>query len=229
MESTSKLKRNMPTLLILIVSGALVYALPYFRLYYYDTFVKYFNLTNTQMGVLGSAFGGVSVISFFFGGFCADRWKPKNLLVISLITTGLLGFALMTYPPYPIVLLIHCAWGVTSILTFWSALIKAIRSIADSDEQGKAFGFFEGGRGITNMIQSALILALYGYISKQVSDQAALSAVMLTYSIINVALGVLIFFIYRQDEDSEEKVCTEKKNYLIGNFLRKLQKCLQLG
>ena len=69
----SSLKRNMPTLLILIVSGALIYALPYFRYYYYDAFVKLFNISNTQMGALGSAFGGTAIIGYMIGGFFADR------------------------------------------------------------------------------------------------------------------------------------------------------------
>lgn len=162
----SKLKKNMPTLIILIISGALIYALPYFRNYYYDAFVESFGITNTQMGALGSAYGGFSIIAYALGGFCADRWPAKHLMTISLVTTGICGFVLLLFPPYPVVMAIHCIWGITSILTFWSALVKAIRSLANSDEQGKAFGFFEGGRGIVNMIQSAVILALFGFLAK---------------------------------------------------------------
>ena len=80
----SKLKKNMPTLIILIISGALIYALPYFRSYYYDSFVKLFDINNTQMGALGSAFGATSVIAYCLGGFCADRWPAKYLMTISL-------------------------------------------------------------------------------------------------------------------------------------------------
>ena len=183
-KTTGKLKGNMPTLIILIISGALIYALPYFRSYYYDSFVKLFNISNTQMGALGSAFGGASVFAYCLGGFCADRWPARGLMTISLIATGLCGFILLLYPPYGVVFMVHLVWGITSILTFWSALVKAIRSLADSDEQGKAFGFFEGGRGIVNMVQSAIILALFGYISKAVSEKAALSAIIAIYSTI---------------------------------------------
>lgn len=196
----SKLKKNMPTLLILIISGALIYALPYFRSYYYDAFLKYFNITNTQMGALGSAFGGFSVFAYFLGGFCADRWPARNLMTISLVTTGALGFVLLLFPPYPVVFAIHCLWGITSILTFWSALVKAIRSLAGTDEQGKAFGFFEGGRGIVNMVQSALILALFGFLAKTMSDKAGLSAVILIYSIICILLGVMVFLMFKEPE-----------------------------
>lgn len=199
----SKLKKNMPTLIILIISGALIYALPYFRSYYYDSFVKLFDINNTQMGALGSAFGATSVIAYCLGGFCADRWPAKYLMTISLVTTGVCGFVLLLYPPYPVVFAIHLIWGITSILTFWSALVKAIRSLANSDEQGKAFGFFEGGRGIVNMVQSALILALFGYLSKSVSEKAALSAVIIIYSVICILLGLLVFFMFKEPEREE--------------------------
>lgn len=205
-----KLKKNMPTLIILAISGALIYALPYFRCYYYDTFVKYFNLTNTQMGALGTVFGGFSIIAYFFGGLCADRWPARYLITISLTVTGLLGFVLLTYPPFPVVLAIHAAWGITSILTFWSALVKAIRSLGNSDEQGKAFGFFEGGRGVVNMIQAAMVLALFGYLAKTVSDKMALSAVIAIYSATCVVLGLIVFFIFKEPEydrgNSGEKI-----------------------
>ncbi len=52
-----KLKSNMPTLILFAIAGALIYALPYFRNYYYDVFLEAFKLNNTQMGSLGSAYG----------------------------------------------------------------------------------------------------------------------------------------------------------------------------
>lgn len=217
----SQLKKNMPTLIILIISGAFIYALPYFRNYYYDTFVEIFRITNTQMGALGSVYGITSMISFCFGGFCADRWPTKYLLPISLISTGVLGLTLLTYPPYPIVFLVHALWGVTCVLTFWNALIIAIRALASSDEQGKVFGFFEGGRGIVNIVQSAFVLGLFSYLCKVSTEQKALSAVIMTYSVICILLGFLVFFAL------EKKVTvkgTGDKKILETAVLRKILK-----
>lgn len=199
-----KLKKNIPTLLILIISGALVYALPYFRSYYYDAFLECFNITNTQMGALGSAYGGFAIIAYFLGGFCADRWPAKKLLTLSLVVTGLMGFLLLLKPPYWAIFAIHAVWGITSILTFWNALIKALRSIASEDEQGRVFGLFEGGRGITNMVQSAIILAMFGYISTKFTTQAGLNAVIIAYSFINILLGVLVALLYKEPEFKRE-------------------------
>lgn len=219
----SKLKQNMPTLIILMISGAMVYSLPYFKNYYYDAFVKYYNLTNTQMGILGSIFGATSVFSYFFGGILADRWPARNLLTISLISTGALGLAMLLYPPFPILVVIYAAWGITSVLTFWSALVKAVRSIAGADEQGKAFGFFEGGRGITNMIQSVVILSLFGYLNKSFNDKVALSAVIVAYSIICIILGILVFILYKNPE-SDDSQAKEDKNLFDVSSLKKVIK-----
>lgn len=220
---SSKLKKNMPTLIILIISGALIYSLPYFRSYYYDAFLESFHITNTQMGALGSAYGGFSILAYFLGGFCADRWQARHLMTLSLVTTGVCGFILLLFPPYPVVFAIHGVWGITSILTFWSALVKAIRSLANSDEQGKAFGFFEGGRGIVNMVQSALILALFGYLTKAASEKTALSAVIITYSVICILLGILVFFMFKEPPREEGESGAPQKLFDLA-VLKKVAK-----
>ncbi|MED3788438.1 MFS transporter [Peribacillus frigoritolerans] len=195
-----KLRKNIPTLVILIIAGEMIYTLPYFRNYYYDVFLNAFHLTNTQMGTLGSAYGVCCLISYIFGGYVADRWRTKHLLSISLLATGILGFALLLYPPYPVLLLIYAAWGITSIMTFWVALIKAVRSLASENEQGKAFGFFEGGRGAAKVIESALVLGLFAILAKQLSDKLALSSVIIFYSVMCILLGFMIMLLYKEPE-----------------------------
>ncbi|MGG6362182.1 MFS transporter [Peribacillus frigoritolerans] len=195
-----KLRKNIPTLVILIIAGEMIYTLPYFRNYYYDVFLDAFHLTNTQMGTLGSAYGVCCLISYIFGGYVADRWRTKHLLSISLFATGILGFALLLYPPYPVLLLIYAAWGITSIMTFWVALIKAVRSLASENEQGKAFGFFEGGRGAAKVIESALVLGLFAILAKQLSDKLALSSVIIFYSVMCILLGFMIMLLYKEPD-----------------------------
>lgn len=195
-----KLRNNIPTLVILIIAGEMIYTLPYFRNYYYDVFLDAFHLTNTQMGTLGSAYGVCCLISYIFGGYVADRWRTKHLLSISLLATGILGFSLLLYPPYPVLLLIYAAWGITSIMTFWVALIKAVRSLASENEQGKAFGFFEGGRGAAKVIESALVLGLFAFLAKQLSDKLALSSVIIFYSVMCILLGFMIMLLYKEPD-----------------------------
>ncbi|MFE4705668.1 nitrate/nitrite transporter [Peribacillus simplex] len=208
-----KLRKNIPTLVILIIAGEMIYTLPYFRNYYYDVFLNAFHLTNTQMGTLGSAYGVCCLISYIFGGYVADRWRTKHLLSISLFATGILGFSLLLYPPYPVLLLIYAAWGITSIMTFWVALIKAVRSLASENEQGKAFGFFEGGRGAAKVIESALVLGLFAFLAKQLSDKLALSSVIIFYSVMCILLGIMIMLLYKEpDGNNSSDEIKEKAN-----------------
>lgn len=194
------LKKNLPILAILVAAGAAAYMLPYFRSYYYDDFLEYFHLTNTQMGTLGSAYGITAMISYFLGGFVADRFSARKMLTFALLSTGILGFVMLTFPSYPINLAIHGIWGVTTILSFWPPLMKAIRMLAAPNEQGKAFGFFEGGRGIVNAVLMAAVLALYGFISTSLGTKIGLCAVIIVYSALCVLLGVLVFFLVKDTE-----------------------------
>ncbi|MFP3511782.1 MFS transporter [Peribacillus sp. SIMBA_075] len=221
-----KLKKNIPTLVILIIAGEMIYTLPYFRNYYYDVFLNAFHLTNTQMGTLGSAYGVCCLISYIFGGYVADRWRTKHLLSISLFATGILGFTLLLYPPYPVLLLIYAAWGITSIMTFWVALIKAVRSLASENEQGKAFGFFEGGRGAAKVIESALVLGLFAILAKQLSDKLALSSVIIFYSVMCILLGFMIMLLYKEPDgnnSSDEIKEKEDKKFDWAILLRILK------
>lgn len=72
--------------------------------------------------------------------------------------------------------------------------------LASENEQGKAFGFMESGRGITNAIHLSLVLILFGYISSKVSDKSGLTAIIVLYSAINVIVGVLVFFKLKDNE-----------------------------
>ena len=156
----SKLKGNMWRLIILAIAGSLIYGLPYFRTYYYDAYLSAYNLTNIQMGSLGSIFGVFGMVSYLFGGVVADFISPKKLISISLILTGVAGFFHLVANSYATLLIIYLVWGFTALFAFWPALVKGIRSLASSDEQGKAYGFMEAGRGVTNAVHLAIPLAI---------------------------------------------------------------------
>lgn len=192
--------RNFGPLIIIILGGSFVYALPYFRYYYYDAFLATFQINNTQMGNLQSLYGIFAIISYFPGGWLADRISARKLLTFSLVGTGALGLWLWTIPSYGVTAFIHAAWGVTSILTFWPAMVKAVRMLAAANEQGKAFGFMESGRGVSNALHMSAAVAIFGYFSKKVGDLAGLQGVMMFYSIVCILVGALIFLMLKDNE-----------------------------
>ncbi len=199
-KTKSKLRRNIWRLVLITAAGSVIYGLPYFRSYYYDAYLETYHLTNTQMGMFGSMFGILGMISYLFGGVVADMFSPRKLMSVSMVLTGLGGFLHLMNPSYGMLLFIYLLWGFTSLFAFWPSLLKALRDIASEDEQSKAYGFMDGGRGIVNVIHLAITLAIFNYFSGKAGDLAGLNGVILFYSILVIALGVLLFLIMKDNQ-----------------------------
>ena len=195
----------MGRLVILTTAGSLIYGLPYFRSYYYDAYLEVYHLTNTQMGTFGSIFGVLGAISYLFGGIVADMISPRMIMSVSLILTGAAGLLHLTNPSYGILVLIYLIWGFTSLFAFWPALLKGLRGLAAENEQSKAFGFMEGGRGIVNALHLAITLAIFNFFSKTAGNLAGLNGVITFYSIVVILLGILTFLLMKNDKEQTKK------------------------
>ena len=211
MESTSKLRKHLFPLVIITIAGAMIYGLPYFRSYFYDSYLSTYHLTNTQMGTFGSMFGIFGMISYLFGGVVADLVSPRKLMSVSLILTGLGGFLHLLNPSYIMLLAIYAMWGFTSLFAFWPSLLKSLREIANENEQSKAYGFMDGGRGIVYAIDGVCIVAIFGYFSKVASEAAGLNGVIIYYSIVAIVLGILVFILLKDRKPSADAAIVEEK------------------
>lgn len=196
------LKKNFFRLLLLTFAGSIIYGLPYFRPYFYESYQNMYNLTNVQTGSLGSAYGMLGLVSYLIGGVISDKFSTRTLLTFSLVATGLGGLVHYFTTSYGVLLVVYGLWGVTSLLTFWPALVKAIRMLGTSDEQGRLFGIFEGGRGIINSLHTALAIGIFAFITKKTTENAGLKAVIMFYSIVTIASGIMIFFTIKDDTKS---------------------------
>ena len=119
--------RRWMVMTILCFSGGIIFMLPFLREVYYVPMQEAFGYDNTQMGVQMSVFGFVSLITYFPGGWLADRISPRKLISSSLLATGMGGLYFATLPSYEIGIAIHAFWGASVSLMFWAAMIKATR------------------------------------------------------------------------------------------------------
>ena len=229
MGKDSKLKRNLILLIILTLSGSFIYTLPYFRSYYYDAFMSAFHMTNTQMGLCGTYFGLFGAVSYLIGGVIADKFSIKKLIPFSLIVTGGLGFCLLASPSPMIIIAIHGVWGITSLMTFWPALIKAIRMLASSDEQGKAFGIFEGGRGISNAAYLAVAVAMFGYFTAKSGEKMGVRSIVIFYSAATVLLGICSIFLLKGIEEEKGSTGDSFNIRKVGTVLKMPATWLLIG
>lgn len=174
-------------LAILATAAGIIFELPYMRYTFYDPLRLGLDLTHEQFGELMSFYGTLAFIFYLPGGWLADRVSHKLLFGISMIGTGLGGFYLSTWPSFGGAKLLFAFWGITSVFTFWSTLLKATSMLGDKEEQGKLFALAEGGRGI---ITSVAALTATAMVAKMGSDPAQFVSVLYFYSGLTVAVGI---------------------------------------
>ncbi len=192
---------------IISVSGGVIFMLPFLQEVYYIPLAQALDLNNTQVGSLMSIFGTVSMLSYFPGGWLADRVAPRILISASLLATGLTGLYFATFPGYTISLAIHAFWGASIALTFWGAMIRATRNWAAPEDQGKAFGILETGRGLGEVLPAMGILMVFAALG---SSKLALSTVIVLYSCLIIALGLLSWFLLDDDSSDERDTQANK-------------------
>jgi nitrate/nitrite transporter NarK len=183
--------RRWLVMVCLCLSGGIIFLLPFLREVYYIPLQKALSLSNTQLGVLMSVFGAVALLTYFPGGWLADRISSRKLISFSMLATGLAGFLFATFPSYPVSIAIHGFWGVTCSLTFWGAMIKTTRNWAPAAKQGKAFGVLESGRGIAELASSTALLAVFAGLG---GGKPGLARVIILFSVIDVLLAVMAWF-----------------------------------
>jgi len=176
-------------LALLSLAGATIYTFPFLRYSYYEPLQNALGVTHTQMGILQSLNGILSTLGYIPGGWLADRYSPRLLLSVSLISTGLSGFYFSTFPSYVGAMFLYGFWGISTLVIFWAPLIKATRELGTKEEQGKLFGLLEGGRGVFAFIVGAITLTVF---SRMGESQAGLMWVINISAVITIVAGISI-------------------------------------
>ena len=122
---------------LLVLSAEAIFALPFHvARFFRPTLLRVFDISHTELGFFQSAYGLMALLAYFPGGLLADRYSPRVLLPGALLSTAAGGLYFATLPPAGSLLALHMVWGVTTILLFWGALIRATRDSAAGDKQG---------------------------------------------------------------------------------------------
>ena len=187
-----------------------------------------FNLTNVELGSLFSVYGSVAFFSYIFGGTFADKFLPRKLIATSLILTSLGGFVLMYYPSFMILQILYGYWGFTTVFLFWGAMIKGTRIWGGSQNQGQAFGFLDGGRGLTAALMGSVGVFIFSFflpedvISSSIKErQDAFQSVILFSSIMVALIGVLVYFFMKTK--TEKGVFQSDNTHSLNNILAVLK------
>jgi MFS family permease len=196
----------------LIAAGEAVFLLPFvLARVFRPTFLDVFGITNLQLGTAFSLYGLVAMVAYFAGGPLADRFSARRLMTSALVATGLGGVVLAGIPSIPIMNLLWAVWGLTTILLFWAAMLRATREWGGVSAQGKAYGLLDGGRGLlAAVIASGTVLVFSAMLPTDVAsatpDQqaAAFRAVIWVFTGLTLVIALMVWVIVPDTTPREE-------------------------
>lgn len=197
-------------LVVLVVAGEAAFCLPFHvARFFRPTLLAGLGITNTELGALFSAYGVVAALCYFPGGVLADRFPARRLMCASMLLTGAGGVCLARLPGLPALLVLYAGFGLTTILLFWAALIRATRDVGGPGRQGTAFGALDGGRGLFAAGLASLAwvpfqAAFVGDPGHAGSDERvqALRAVILVYTAATFIAAALVWLVIDEDDDA---------------------------
>jgi nitrate/nitrite transporter NarK len=151
-------QKKVSSMFALVIAGEAIFLLPFILMRVFKPIIREaFLISDAQIGEAQALYGITAMLSYFFGGFIADKWEPKKLLSLSLFLTAIGGFWMTMIPSIFTLKILYSFWGVSTILLFWASLIKATRQWGNENNQGLSFGLLDGGRGLF-----AASIALFG-------------------------------------------------------------------
>ncbi|SFT81157.1 MFS transporter [Pseudomonas marincola] len=193
---TARDKAKWLRFLVLVIGGGTIYKLANLKDAFYVPMQEYMGLTHTEIGMLLSANAIIATALFVLGGVLADRFDTRKLIPIGLIGTGSLGLYLATFPPFNSLMVVFSLLAVCADCIFWPALLKAIRNLGNDNEQGRLFGFLEGGRGVVDTLVAFSALGVFVAMG---SGAEGLKSAIIFYSVIDILAGTLTWLLLKDN------------------------------
>src|SRR5262245_41405148 len=134
-EPTASSARRYWQFAILVLAAGALYPIMYLRQNFEIPLLEALHITPSDLGHLNFILGAVFALSYIPSGYLADMVQPRKLMSFALISVGLLGLWLSTYPSLLELRLIFFGWGMTGGMCFWAAMLKAVKLLGKSNEQ----------------------------------------------------------------------------------------------
>lgn len=186
----------------LVVAGEMIFALPFvvarvFR----PTLLDVFGLTNLELGTAFSVYGLVAMASYFPGGPLADRFSARGLMTAALVATSLGGGIFAAIPALGTLTVLFGFWGLTTILLFWAALLRATREWGGEAAIGRAYGLLDGGRGLAAALLASIMVLIFSALlptdvasASLAQRTSALSSVIWISTALTAGSAALVWF-----------------------------------
>jgi sugar phosphate permease len=215
-------------MLTLVLAGEAVFIPPFHPgRYFKPSLLSTFGIDEYQLGKLGAIYGVVAMACYFLGGPLADRLSPRKLISASLLATGLGGLYMSTIPSFGGLYVLFGFWGASTILAFWAPLIRATREWGGQEQQGRAFGILEAGRGLAAALLAAVAAYAFGMmVGGEASvdparEVTAMRTLLLSYAGFCFFAAVCVWFFVPDPKPVASRLADDHETDLVG-VLRRL-------
>ena len=200
----------------LIIAGEAIFLLPFIVMRVFKPIIRdVFRISDFEIGEAQALYGITALLSYFFGGFIADKLEAKKLLSISLILTSLGGIAMASIPSITIFKIVYALWGVSTIFLFWAALIKATRQWGTQNNQGLSFGLLDCGRGLFAACIALTGAAILSYFFPEEAasityenKKNTLQYILITITCIVLCIGIFVWLALPKKDKETRSVKT---------------------
>lgn len=177
----------------------------------FDNIIKDIPFSNSQAGLLMSAYSILGIFIPFLGIFFLEKLDFKKMLLVALITVfiGLVGFSLST--SYSALLIFRLISGAgTAILVVFSPLL--ITMFFDQENIGTAMGIFN----IAVPLGIVISANLFGYLGSFM-DWRVIITIISVFTVI--VLAIVFFFLDLPTKKEKEQSSPSKKTFKLGSSL----------
>ena len=181
-------------LMVLVLTfSCITYLTPYMAYDFYNQFLEAYKLTDGQMGTLMTYFGMTALPGYLFGGWLADRFNPKSMIILSCFSTALVSVALAFTTSYPLLVFLFLCYGITGITMNWGAYLKLVRMLGEDDEQGRLFASSDIAYSLFSLFLTYGVLAMTMTVLNNTSF--GFKGALFIYATLTVIIGIAILIL----------------------------------
>ncbi len=179
-------------LLILVSMGSsTIYAPAYLKGVFYDPLQQALNCTNTELGLLMSAYAITATICYLPSGIIADKVRMRTLSWVGFVSTAVLVFIYAMLPSFETCMALFVGMGVTTILIWWGTRFKLVRLISTEKEYSAKIGLSYGIYGAAGLVVGMINLAIVSAFADNAG--AGITALLMWLGGLILLLGILSF------------------------------------
>ena len=201
--------------------SAASFLLPFTRFYFYDDWVAAMGCTNEQAGYLMTIYAFANTISFIPGGWIADKYSAKKILIYSTLGTAGLNFLFAWNQNFTLACVIWFCLSITTCFAFWGALMKAVRMCGNENEQGKMYGWYNGSDGLFAIGVLAAAVAIYKYFAEDLGGIAGYKGALIFQGVACIVAVIMMQIFFKEAKDvgtsDDEKMDFKKLGLVAKN------------